>query len=77
MADLNEEKEILLPEDDGQQVLDSPSESHELEVSRQNVREKSQGTLYMYRYLHNVMSQRFWNRFSGCIVPVLSYIIMT
>ena len=43
MADLNEEKEILLPEDDGQQVLDSPSESHELEVSRHVVK-KSQGT---------------------------------
>ena len=43
MADLNEEKEILLPEDDGQQVLDSPSESHELEVSRHIVK-KSQGT---------------------------------
>ena len=43
MADLNEEKEILLPEDDGQQVLDSPSETHELEVSR-HVVENSQGT---------------------------------
>ena len=34
MADLNEEREILLPEDDDHQVLDSPSENHELEVSR-------------------------------------------
>jgi hypothetical protein len=51
MADVNEEREILLPEDDDQQVLDSPSESHELEVSK-HIAENSQGMCTMS---HNIV----------------------
>ena len=54
MADLNEEREILLPEDDNQQVLDSSLENHELGVSRHVdgsfPSEIAQGT-----YLHDLM----------------------
>ena len=54
MADHNEEREILLPEDDNHQAV--PSENHELEVSKDVERsipsESSQGTcIYICIYM--------------------------
>ena len=64
MADLNEEKEILLPEDDTNQALDSPSESHELEVSKDVERsvpsEVSQGTCIYMLSCYKAFEQTFW-----------------